>query len=280
MFNDALADWLGLPEAALIGACFPDWAQLNEGRAEVVLWSRPGRPPLAARVTVAAMPGPTPLTACFITPVDGADALLRELQHRLRNGMALIRSVFRRTAQNSESVDQLSAHFLGRLDAIARVQSNIALNERYGVDLSDLVMEELAAHALQLGDALTVEGPDVRLRSKPAETLSLAVHEVVTNSVKHGALGAADGSLDIRWWLMETGALRMLCISWTEKGVEDLPEAPFHQGFGYDLLNNSLPFELKATGSVELLPDGLRLMIVLPATDWLLHDSEAEEAAE
>lgn len=196
----------------------------------------------------------------------------QDLQHRISNCLAVIRSIFRRTAQASPDTDTLVSHFLGRLDAFSRIQSNLALYDAYGVALDELILDEFMAHAMRTGNRLSVEGPSVRLRTRPAETVSLAIHELATNSVKFGALGTETGQIKVMWRREIDGEGKpFLFLEWRESGVTLRDNTPVHRGFGTEMIENSLAFELAASASVRSTPDGIRLQIRVPITDDLLH---------
>jgi len=128
-----------------------------------------------------------------------AQTLLAELQHRVRNTLAVVRSIARRTADNSTSVDSMLAHFQGRLDAFSRVQAALTRKPDAGIDLTSLIEEEMVAHAARDGEQVQIDGPAVSLDAKTAERLSLAIHELATNAVKHGALTNGNGQVAISW---------------------------------------------------------------------------------
>ncbi|MDX3911072.1 MAG: sensor histidine kinase [Sphingobium sp.] len=208
-------------------------------------------------------------------------AAQQDLQHRISNCLAVIRSIFRRTAQASDDTDTLVSHFLGRLDAFSRIQSNVVLYDTYGVALDELILDEFMVHATRTGDRLSIEGPSIRIRTRAAETLSLAIHELATNSVKYGALGSEMGHIAVRWRQMQDGAgQEVLSIEWIESGVALVDQVPAHRGFGTDLIENSLAFELGAQTSVHFDSDGLRLLATIPITSQLLHpyDDDTAEA--
>lgn len=187
--------------------------------------------------------------------------LVAELQHRVRNTLGVVRSIARRTAQNSESVEDLSAHFEGRLDAFARVQAMVTRRPEAGVDLATLIEDELVAHAAREGEFVTVTGDDVALATRPAETLSLAFHELATNAVKYGALGSEGGRLAVGWTLADG----RLTLTWVERGVTGLAPEPGREGFGLELLCRVVPYELSAETEVEFRPDGLAFTLAMPA---------------
>jgi PAS domain S-box-containing protein len=187
--------------------------------------------------------------------------LLAELQHRVRNTLAVVRSIARRTAENSNTVEEMLSHFQGRLDAFSRVQAAVTRHAEGLVDLKSLIEDELVAHTAREGEHLTISGPEVELDPRSAERLSLALHELATNAVKHGALrGDAPGRIDVRWETeREPPALE---LSWQESGVT--VERTEREGFGMELLRRSLPYDLQGETEVELRPDGLRFLLRMP----------------
>jgi PAS domain S-box-containing protein len=193
--------------------------------------------------------------------------LLAELQHRVRNTLSVIRSIARRTARTTDTVDGYAMHLDGRIGAFARVQAAVTRDPAAGVDLAALVADELLAHAAHEGDGLRIAGPPVRLHPKPAETLGLAIHELATNAVKHGALSVPEGRIAVSWWL-EDGHL---CFEWRESGLPGpLPELT-RRGFGTDLLERTLAYELKARVRREAGAEGLAWRIDLPVDARLIH---------
>lgn len=192
-----------------------------------------------------------------------SQTLLAELQHRVRNSLAVVRSIARRTAENSTSVDEMLAHFQGRLDAFSRVQAKLTRTADARVDLMSLVEDELIAHAAREGEQVRIEGAKITLEPKLAERLSLAVHELATNAVKHGALGGDGGKVAIAWKRGNGADGASLHFSWEESGVE-IDDKPTREGFGMDLLLRSLPYDLHAETRVDFRPQGLRFDLTMP----------------
>ncbi len=188
--------------------------------------------------------------------------LLSELQHRVKNILAVVRSVVVRTVDASTSVDDLSAHLSGRISAIARIQGVISRNAGDAVVLSELVDEELAAHGGQIDSQTEVDGPTVLLTDKVAEGLGLALHELTTNAIKYGALSLPSGRLRIQWRLYPIGLAdplqQRLMLEWQESGVPVTDLDPGRHGFGRELLETGLPYELGASTSLNFRPGGIR----------------------
>jgi two-component system CheB/CheR fusion protein len=168
--------------------------------------------------------------------------------------LATIRSIVRRMADSPTSVEEYAAHLEGRLSAIARVQGFLLRAPGARVDLEELVRSEFLAQSIQDGQ-LQIFGPRVLLDSKAAENLGLALHELTTNSIKFGALGCAGDRVHVRWRL-EWQAQRRLVFDWRERVGRVLPDSD-RKGFGFELIEQMLPYELGGCSSIAVHPDGL-----------------------
>lgn len=193
--------------------------------------------------------------------------LLSELQHRTRNTLAVVRSIVRRTAAGSATVEEFERHLDGRLGAFARTQAYVTRNLEGGIDLELMVLDELLAHAADGSQHISIEGPPVRLAANVAETISLAIHELTTNAIKHGALRSDRNQLCIVWSLGGTGNDRTLHFSWMEQLADSKLEPPERNGFGTELLDRVMRYELDAEPEIAFKPSGFeyRVAIRLPA---------------
>ena len=189
--------------------------------------------------------------------------LLAELQHRVRNILAVIRSIAARTAETTETAEDYAMHLEGRLASLARTQGLLTREPGGGVDLEMMVREELLAQASQFAQ-VDVEGPDVTLSPKAAEILTLAVHELATNAIKYGALSASKGVVTVRWEVQPRDGERWLILRWTESGVGVAAAAPRREGFGSELIQRRVPYELEGHGLIEFLPGGVRATVSFP----------------
>lgn len=199
---------------------------------------------------------------------DRMKVLVAELQHRTRNVIAVVRALTDKTLQRSATLEEFSANFRIRLAALARVQGLLSRVPKGGrVTFDTLLRAELAAHAVLDGDARVIlDGPaGVRLRSGSVQILALALHELATNASKYGALVQPGGRLSVRWRVepADTEYRRRLLLEWHESGVEMPPAAGRSIGYGRELIERVLPYQLKASTSYELGPDGVRCAIAL-----------------
>ncbi|HEV7252188.1 MAG TPA: PAS domain S-box protein [Mesorhizobium sp.] len=200
-----------------------------------------------------------------------ARLLLAELQHRVRNTLAVVRSIARRTGATSETAEDYAMHLDGRINAFARVQAAVTRDPVAGVDLEMLVADELHAHGAKEGEQVTnISGPKVRLQPKAAETLGLVIHELTTNAVKYGALSAESGHLKVDWSFQNMDSQARLVLHWTETGVKLSGVGPRRAGFGTELIERTLAYDLGGEARLEFQPGGLRCTVSLPANDSII----------
>ena len=221
---------------------------------------------------------------------DRLRVLVAELQHRSRNLVSVVHGVTERTLATSGTLEDFRARFRSRLAALGRVNALLSrLEEGDRITFDQLLETELQAHGViglgGQGEQVTLRGPrGIRLRSATVQTFALALHELATNALKHGALSQPEGRLEVTWSLLPAGGLgrpagqRWLRVEWRETGVpvenpDGLPPAPDvpprRQGYGRELIERALPYQLKAQTSYELTPEGVRCTIVVPVSSTL-----------
>ncbi|SEL83562.1 CheR family methyltransferase [Xaviernesmea oryzae] len=157
--------------------------------------------------------------------------LLHELQHRVRNTLAIVRSVARRTAESSNSVEAYADRLEGRINAMARTQTLLTRAASSAVDLGELIRTEIGSQTLDQ-HKIQLDGPKIPVSGKAAENLSLAIHELTTNSVKHGALSISGGAVDVTWEIDRQTQPEILRLVWSESGLDEPLSQPERRGFG------------------------------------------------
>jgi two-component system CheB/CheR fusion protein len=223
------------------------------------------------------------LTFTDLTPVVEAQTALREserharlllaeLQHRVRNTLAVIRSIARRSAVTSESVKDFAKKLDGRISAFARVQTAVTRDPSAGMTLNGLITDELLAVGASIGKRVRkLAGPDVRLHPKAAETLALVVHELATNAVKYGALSIDQGEIDVNWRVQTNDGPGRFILQWREAGVTFATDKPRRRGFGTELIERTIAYDLGGAATLDFGSDGLICTIELPASNKILH---------
>lgn len=189
--------------------------------------------------------------------------LVAELQHRVRNIMAMIVSIVARTRKSARDVHDYEALVSGRLMSLARTQALLTRAENVGVCIRALINEELRAQA-HSPKQFSLEGPDLMVPPKAAEVLSLALHELTTNALKYGALAQPDGHVAVTWSL-DGDEPPWLHITWVERRAPPADWAPpSRRGFGTALVEERVPYELGGRGRLSIGPDGVQATIEFP----------------
>jgi PAS domain S-box-containing protein len=188
--------------------------------------------------------------------------LLAELQHRVRNVLAMVASLVNR-GDSGGSTDEFRERLSGRIAAMARTQTLLTRGTGLGVDLGGIIRDELLAQAADEA-RVSIDGPPISLAPKAAEVLTLAVHELATNAAKYGAIGVPDGRVSVRWVRSDRDGQDWLELEWKESGVPVEPRSGQRRGFGTELITRRVPYELKGKGTLDLEPDGLRCHIAFP----------------
>jgi two-component sensor histidine kinase len=189
--------------------------------------------------------------------------LTSELRHRVSNLIAVIRTISSRTAQSAKSMKEYAEVMDGRLMALARTQELLTRNGSSGADVIDVVRNEIGLQAL--AGNYNVDGPRVVISAKAAEVLGLAVHELATNSLKYGALSGASGCVSASWKVMPRDGESWLSFDWSEKRAQTLEKTvPFRRGFGSELIERRIPYELEGVGRLTIDEYGAHCHIEFP----------------
>jgi PAS domain S-box-containing protein len=183
--------------------------------------------------------------------------LAREVDHRAKNALALAQSIVRLT--RGETVKAYIQAVEGRISALARVHTILSLSSWQGAEIGKLVDEELAPYAT--ADQITSRGIDIQLQPATAQTLALALHELVTNSAKYGALSTLSGRLSLNWAIQED----VLQMVWEEKNGP-LVEKPASRGFGTRSVIASIESQLGGQAEFDWRSEGLICRLSVPLT--------------
>jgi PAS domain S-box-containing protein len=172
--------------------------------------------------------------------------LTRELQHRTINLLAVVQSIAQRSLAGTTSVDEAQKAFQARLQALARAHRQLTQSNWAGVPLAEVVRAQLEV----FGANTSMEGPPVILTAQQAQNFALAIHELATNAVKHGALSTPRGAVRISWSVVHNGGNNVLRFCWSERGGPPVRQ-PVRRGFGSSLLQaifGTSCFEFSAEG--------------------------------
>lgn len=178
---------------------------------------------------------------------EARDLLMREVDHRSRNVLAIVTSLVQLT--RADTIADYKSILLGRISALARAQTSLASRRWEDGRLGDVVRDEV--EALCPREQVSLDGPVVLLAPDQVQPMSMLLHELATNATKYGACSTPNGRLSIRWTL-DGDSVTLL---WVESGGPPVQE-PAREGFGTRLIL-SLVSQLKGEVVRRWRPDGL-----------------------
>lgn len=182
--------------------------------------------------------------------------VIRELGHRNKNLLALVNSLVSQTRTTGTAADYKAA-LQGRLAALAASVGVVADGSSCGADLHELCEAVLGPYLLERPDSIGISGPQASLPERYGRIVGLALHELMTNAVKYGALSCRGGRVHLGWDVTGTPGNGRLHLVWAEAGGPAV-ERPSGRGFGTRLLQDVIAMEPEARAILSFEPDGVR----------------------
>lgn len=220
-----------------------------------------------ARATAAALENAR-MYASLNETLERRKFLLSELDHRCKNTLASVQSIADQTLRAANSPDAFVEAFNGRLGALARAHE-LLTREGWGrADLRQVLEAALAAFGGVDGERVQVSGPPVDLSPETSVAMHMAVHELVVNAARHGALGHPEGRVEVSWRVDMAAPDRRLEFVWRERGGP-APSRQAPAGFGTRLLERALGRELGGEGRLFRDAEGVRYVLTAPLSTRL-----------
>jgi PAS domain S-box-containing protein len=191
--------------------------------------------------------------------------LINELNHRVKNTLAIVQGLAQQSLRGDVSLGAAFARFETRLTALAAAHSLLTRSNWQDAALEQVARGAVAAATGDEGQRVRIDGPRARVRPQTAVALSLALNELCTNALKHGALSREEGGVELTWTLSRS-APRMLRLVWREHGGPEVGLPP-GKGFGRRLLEQGLARELGGTVTLAFEPSGVSCVIEAPLPD-------------
>ncbi len=185
--------------------------------------------------------------------------LLRELNHRVKNTLAMTQSLARQTLKRSPDPKDFIEAFSGRLRTLADAHSLLADRDWAGIGITELVNSQVGPYAIHGADRVTIHGDDVQLPPDHALGLGIILHELASNAARFGALSVDTGKLKVLW-TVENGEVS---LSWSESGGPEVSQSR-ESGFGSRLIQRSLDKILGSKVDLDFAPGGVQAQISFP----------------
>jgi PAS domain S-box-containing protein len=173
--------------------------------------------------------------------------LLKEVDHRAMNALAIVQSIVRLSRRDSTQ-DYASA-ILGRVDALARAHRLLSDCNWSSADFRDVVALEAPVRS---DGRLKIDGPSILLPAQKIQPISLVIHELMSNAVRHGALAHANGSIELRWRTSDGRTL----VRWQERGVQSVLGTP-QPGLGLKMIKGVIANQLRGSFNLDWGSQGI-----------------------
>ena len=180
--------------------------------------------------------------------------MVGELNHRVKNLLGVVAGVAHQTARASTTLADFAPAFNGRLASLAKAHEILTAGAWEQAPLRALADEQLAAYP-----QISVEGPEVALMPRQLLSVSMILHELLTNAIKYGALASPGGRVRVAWTLADG----RVDLAWTESGIGHITE-PERRGFGSRMIALSVGHELGGTSHNDWRADGLSFTLAFP----------------
>ena len=181
-------------------------------------------------------------------------ALLREIEHRAKNALALVQGIVRLSTANT--VDEFASRVQGRVDALSKAHTVLAEACWQDVPLDRLIRAEVEPFGTQ---RVCLEGPHVAITAAQVQPLALVLHEVIANAAFHGALSMPTGTLSISWTPVQ---------GWTQIEIHEAggptPANDRAPGFGMKIMDAIIKRQLRGSVDYDWRPGGLTSVLKLP----------------
>jgi two-component sensor histidine kinase len=194
--------------------------------------------------------------------IDREVELRRELNHRVKNILASVSSIFEMTRRGADDVDALAEDFGGRLHALSDVHSAVFQAEGESISIADVAALTFDPYRQMGVSRIEAQGPKVILTRAAGTTLALCLHELTTNAIKYGALSRPEGLVTFQWQIRAD--LRPdLAMEWQELGGPPVV-APSRAGYGTRYLRSALTGLFGGKPDIDFAPGGLRCAVQGP----------------
>ncbi len=194
--------------------------------------------------------------------IDGDDLRLRELEHRFRNILTIVRSIVSQTLNSARSIEDARAMVDHRLASLGGAIDSLLATHWQPTPLSDLVDRTFDHFPLFRG-RIQCEGASVTIGASAAMTLMLVLYELATNAVKYGALSNQAGTIELRWTVLGDGNDASLWMQWAERGGPPVVR-PDRQGFGSRLICTAASRSLHGRCELDFPASGITWTMIAP----------------
>jgi two-component system CheB/CheR fusion protein len=197
--------------------------------------------------------------------------LLGELTHRVKNTLTVVQSIAQQTLRTSPSTEDFMERFNGRLAALASAHGLLVQSDWKGADFRALAEAQLGPYSSGNSARVHINGEPLSLGAELATPFGLVLHELATNAVRHGALSAPSGQVDLSW-SVSGGNSKAVRVVWEERNGRQI-EVPKTRSFGSSLIERGIP---NAVVTREFRAEGMVCTIDVPLHEETANDGEQQ----
>lgn len=202
------------------------------------------------------------------------DTLITELNHRVRNILALMRGIVSSSDENAYDKNEFKILLDGRIRSLAFAHDQLTKHNWTSVTLIELFENEANAYVNDTSQ-VKIDGISVNILPTAVSCLVLVIHEMFTNAVKYGALSSPSGQVHITWYVNKQDKLQ---IEWRESGGP-LVKTPERKGFGTTIITRSIPHELDGTSHIAYEEKGVHAVFEIPEKNYSVTVVESHLSA-
>jgi two-component sensor histidine kinase/PAS domain-containing protein len=193
---------------------------------------------------------------------DRQSLLVREVDHRTRNALAVVHAIVSLT--RADDITQFSAAVEGRIQALARAHGLLSDSRWHGAKIADLIQSALAPFCTTDPGRIQISGQSLALHPSAVQALALTIHELAANAVRHGALSMPSGRIQVAWEQHDAE----LALRWSECGAPCRPlqiqPLQIQEGLGMRIIRASVETQLCGSVEFDWRSDGLLCIIRIP----------------
>ncbi|WP_454713947.1 sensor histidine kinase [Caulobacter segnis] len=183
--------------------------------------------------------------------------LLQELDHRVKNTLAIVQSISRQTLRSTPTPEAFAETFENRILALSQAHELLTRRAWGRADLHEILDKALAPFRADATDRFDIIGPALTFSAETSVSVHMTLHELAVNAAKHGALSTAEGRVVIRWTVDEAATPPMLTLTWREVDGPAVAGKPEHKGFGVQMIERGLSRDLGGKANLDFTPQGV-----------------------
>jgi two-component sensor histidine kinase len=205
---------------------------------------------------------------------EHSEFLMRELAHRSKNQLAVVKGMALQTARQSATVDHFVEQFSQRIQGLAESQDLMLRQNWQGAWLSDLVRAHV--DLLGAGPRVDMDGPPLFLSANAVQNIGFALHELATNAYKHGALALPQGRVQVKWRGPQCDG--RVYLEWIERNGPRV-QLPQRQGFGSLVVTELVAQALQGTAKLDFNPAGIQWCLDIPGSFVLTEQATGAQSS-